>query len=350
MTDSGATYEHASQPGARPLVSVVVPVFNTAAYLRDCVDSVLNQTYRNVEVILIDDGSTDDSPDICDAYADADPRVRVSHQRNAGLSAARNTGMDQASGARIMFLDSDDWLDSRCIEVLSSLLDVCEAEVALCGTARAANPGDHHAPMKADPAGVCVSGDAFLRNSGAWDPVHPVSAWAKLIDRRLLSGFSFPLGRLHEDVFVTHEVLHRARRVALTREVLHHYRTRDGSITSGVMSMKSASDKARGHLEKAASLLVYGLGEVAGLEFRRGFGWHLRVRAAAGRGPSGFQTELSEQRALIEHVSSQLELDARTRLTLLSYSALPLTVARSYSYALRLSTRGAGAVHPIDRQ
>lgn len=329
-----------------PLVSVIVPVYNTAEYLPDCVESVLHQTYPTLEVLLVDDGSTDSSGSRCDAYALSDPRVRVVHQDNAGLSEARNTGLKHASGQWVMFLDSDDWIDPDCLAVLIDLVREEKAHVALCGTARVSEPVE--AEASAGPVETLVlSGDDFLRNPTPYLPVHPVSACAKLIRRELLEGVRFPPGRLHEDVFVTHVILHRARRVALTRRALHFYRQRPGSITAGTMSLRSASDKARAHLSRARDLEGYGLSDVAGLEFRRGLGWHLRVdRLIRRRADAQAMAELAEQRALILRGPGRPALTGRTRLTVSAYSVAPRMVAWLYAAALRLTTRGLGS-HPI---
>lgn len=330
-----------------PTVSVIIPVYNTEEYLADCVESVLHQTYATLEVLLVDDGSTDSSGSRCDAYALSDPRVRVFHQNNAGLSEARNTGLNHASGQWVLFLDSDDWIAPDCLAVLIELARDGEAQVALCGTARVS------APVEAEPSvgpveTLVLSGDDFLRNPTPYKPVHPVSAGGKLIRRELLDGVRFPPGRLHEDVFVTHVILHRAERVALTRREMHFYRQRPGSITAGTMSLRSASDKARAHLNRARDLEAFGLSDVAGLEFRRGLGWHLRVaRLIRHRSDAERMAELAEQRALLLRRQGRPALTGRARLTVWAYSVAPRTVAWLYVAALRLTTRGMGA-HPIE--
>ena len=107
----------------QPLLSVIIPVYKVEKYLRQCVDSVINQTYKNLEIILVDDGSPDNCGKICDEYAEKDKRVKVIHQLNKGLSGARNTGTEQASGEYIAFVDSDDWLDVHMYEDLFGVLN-----------------------------------------------------------------------------------------------------------------------------------------------------------------------------------------------------------------------------------
>lgn len=335
-------------PGAG-LVSVIIPVYNTAAFLSDCVDSVLTQTLGQLEVVLVDDGSTDSSGTMCDAYARAESRVLVVHQENGGLSAARNTGLLHASGDWVMFLDSDDWLHPRCLAALHGLLTMCGAQVGLCGTARA----NSYTPPQSIVTGnhACLSGDEFLRGPERFEPVHPVSACGKLIERSIMDGVAFPRGRLHEDVFVTHQILHRAERLSLTTDVLHFYRQRPGSITAGTMSLRSATDKARAHLERASDLVDFGLVDRAALEFRRGLSWHLRVTRLVARGSGGTMggmgTELAEQRALIGRTHTGLTLDAKTRLALVALSISPRMAAGLYTRALDRSSERRG-VHPIE--
>ena len=115
------------------LVSVIVPVYNVEAYLDECLESICSQTYRNLEIILADDGSTDKSGEICDIWQAKDPRIRVIHQQNAGVSCARNAGLEICTGDLISFVDSDDWLDLQMFEKLVSCLSENDADAAMCG-------------------------------------------------------------------------------------------------------------------------------------------------------------------------------------------------------------------------
>ena len=119
------TVEQKNQEMQDPLISVIIPVYNVAPYLREAVDSAINQTYRNLEIIMVDDGSTDGSGDICDEYASRDPRITVIHQKNCGSSSARNAGLDRATGEYIAFLDSDDAYD---LSFIRTMIDVAFRE------------------------------------------------------------------------------------------------------------------------------------------------------------------------------------------------------------------------------
>lgn len=118
------------------LVSIIVPIYNTAIYLEQCLDSIINQTYNNIEIILINDGSTDDSGKVCDAYAQKDSRIIVIHQENKGLAATRNIGIEVSTGDYIMFLDSDDWLDNDICEILVSALREHNVQISMCSYTR----------------------------------------------------------------------------------------------------------------------------------------------------------------------------------------------------------------------
>ena len=109
-------------------VSIVIPVYNVEAYLKECVDSAIKQTYKNLEIILVDDGATDSCPEICDVYAQSDKRIKVIHRENGGLSAARNTGMDASTGEYIYFLDSDDYIELKAIEKLVNTIETEKAD------------------------------------------------------------------------------------------------------------------------------------------------------------------------------------------------------------------------------
>jgi glycosyltransferase involved in cell wall biosynthesis len=115
-----------------PLISIIVPIYNIAEYASECIQSLINQTYKNIEIILVDDGSTDHSPAICDEFAEQDERIKVIHKRNGGLSDARNAGLDVATGEYIGFVDGDDWVDEDMYETLYHLIYEHQADISIC--------------------------------------------------------------------------------------------------------------------------------------------------------------------------------------------------------------------------
>lgn len=146
------------------LISVIVPVYNVERYLRRCVDSILHQTYRNLEVLLVDDGSTDASGAICDEYAAQEERVTAVHQKNGGLSAARNTGLERAQGTYLCFVDSDDFLDSRMLETLCRDLQEQDADVAVVGF-RMFEREEELAPAELAVPVQCMTGREAIRST-----------------------------------------------------------------------------------------------------------------------------------------------------------------------------------------
>lgn len=339
-----------SQAFDRPqsTVSIIIPVYNVAEYLDECIESVLSQSHTDLQIILVDDGSTDASGGLCDEWAERDARVQVVHQGNGGLSAARNSGISRASGDFVMFLDSDDWLSSDCIASLTRALKKGNAAAALCGSARAYSTGAPSSePAPEEP--IVVQAAELFRNPSRFEPVHPTSACGKLFRRALLESFAFPLGRLHEDVFVTHQLLHAAGRLALDRRQLHYYRQRPGSITSAKkMSLRSAADKARAHLERSQDMTGFGLCDVAALEFRRGLAWHLRAAEIARRKPNmatgGLRDELREQESLLRAANPTI-IDPKTKVLLFAYQFFPRGTLALLGRALSLSGQVS---HPIE--
>lgn len=220
------------------LVSVIVPVYNVEEYLGRCVDSILEQTYRNLEVILVDDGAKDTSGSICDAYAQRDPRVQVIHKENGGLSSARNAGIDIAQGAYLKFVDSDDWLEPDAVEVLLSQALAAGVELVVGGR------WDVSAKTGKKEKGLCprqqevVSGAELVSRIFRWDHCDS-SACDKLFHSRLFREVRFPLGVVCEDVPVMYRIALDAGRAALTDKPLYNYFHRSGSISYTGISEKS---------------------------------------------------------------------------------------------------------------
>ena len=213
----------------RPLISVIVPVYNVEKYLVQCVESIQRQTYQALEIILVDDGSTDASGVLCDEIAKSDRRVTVIHQENMGLSGARNTALDMASGSAVTFVDSDDWLDERMVEKLAAALDGSDADVAVCGAVYCREDGEilHKSGVKAQ---IDLCGEEVMRVFFAKPGVIETMAWGKLYRAELFSNLRFPLGRYHEDVFIMYRLLDASRRVRVIPEALYWYRQTPQSI------------------------------------------------------------------------------------------------------------------------
>ena len=201
------------------MVSVIVPVYKVAPYLRQCIESIQSQTYRNLEILLIDDGSPDECGKICEEYKEQDKRIRVFHTENKGLSSARNVGIQSATGNYIGFVDSDDWIEPDMYEVL--LRELKEADISVCGY-------DSGAQRVQLMEAVYIGADALR---ALVDDKFNNNVWNKLYRRKLFEGVLFPEDRNYEDVAVMHRIVDRAKAIAVESSVLYHYRIRPESIT-----------------------------------------------------------------------------------------------------------------------
>ena len=220
------------------LVSVIVPVYNVEAYLCRCVDSILDQTYGNLEVILVDDGAKDSSGAICDIYAERDPRVRVVHKENGGLSSARNAGIDIAQGAFLEFVDSDDWIEPDAVEYMLSLAAEQNVELVVAGRWDVSDKTGSKKKGLCPPRREIISGEELVRRIFRWENCDS-SACDKLFARRLFREVRFPHGMVCEDVPVMYKIVLDAGRVALLDKPVYNYYHRSGSITYTTVSEKN---------------------------------------------------------------------------------------------------------------
>ncbi len=212
-----------------PLISVIIPVYNVERYLEKCLKSVIDQIYGNLEIILVDDGSEDGSGKICDDYALKDSRIKVIHQSNRGLSSARNTGIAAAVGEYLCFVDSDDYVDTRFVQLMFEAIRDSGSQIAVSGFVcenergdelySEVPPGGHLATPK--DRQVALLGELSL-----------VVAWNKIYSRRLFDELTFKVGKQHEDEFIMHHILQRTNDVVCVGEVLYHYIKREGSLTN----------------------------------------------------------------------------------------------------------------------
>lgn len=220
----------------KPLISVIVPVYKVESYLDTCISSIAGQTYQNLEIILVDDGSPDKCPKMCDAWAERDSRIKVIHKENGGLSDARNAGMAVATGELIGFIDSDDWISPDMYELLNQHIVNEQSDIAACGVEMCWDDGTPSRPLT--KAGNCVLDNqeamrAIIQESWLKQPV-----WYKLYKTELVRDISFPVGKYHEDVFWTYQAIARAKRVSIFDAPCYHYRQRSGSIMGDNYSLK----------------------------------------------------------------------------------------------------------------
>lgn len=221
------------------LISVIVPVYKVEPYLQKCVDSILNQTHRNLEIILVDDGSPDNCGKICDDYAVKDSRVKVIHKPNGGLSDARNAGMDIMTGQYVGFVDSDDWIEPFMYERLLELIHQFDADIAFGGVSDDLELDGRISTTKVSSYGETPFSESPIEAMrryfhGSW------SAWDKLYKADIFSGLRYPVGEINEDEAIVLQVLSRVGTVCYTNEVFYHYmrRLNGQSITTTSFSAK----------------------------------------------------------------------------------------------------------------
>lgn len=221
-----------------PLISVIVPVYKVEQYLHRCVDSILAQTYTNLEIILIDDGSPDRSGAICDEYAAKDSRIRVIHQKNAGLGAARNAGLDVCTGAYVCFVDSDDYIEHDMIRLL--VVSIGDADLCGCGTIRETQDGVTLSETKVE-AGCTLSGMTVLRQHYTGQNgklgITEVAVWGKLYRRSLFKEIRFQPGLLFEDIHLMPFLMSQCAKTIFIPYIGYHYLVTPGSITNSSDSM-----------------------------------------------------------------------------------------------------------------
>lgn len=225
----------------RGLITVIIPVYKVEKYLNQCIQSVVGQTYTNLEIILVDDGSPDSCPSICDEWALKDERIKVIHKKNGGLSDARNAGLEIAQGEYIAFVDSDDWIMSDMYERLLRAIQEEQADISACNIKSCYE--DHEITWGCGKYTVGNSEQilTMLYN----DTKYPVSALNKLYRRECWKNLQFPVGKICEDAFTTYKLVHNADKIVQITDALYCYRIRPQSImTSGFSTKKMDEEEA----------------------------------------------------------------------------------------------------------
>ena len=218
------------------LVSIIVPIYKVEPYLRRCLDSIVNQTYTNLEIILVDDGSPDGCPQICDEYAANDNRIIVIHKENGGLSDARNTGLDVCKGEYISFVDSDDWTTPTYIEHLLKAIKDNNAEIAVCNYTTTKQNCTINTLNTSIPEYEILTPTLAVKKLWSKDYVTFVTAWGKLYKKSLFTGIYFPKGKIHEDKYTTYKLLYQSNKTVFLKELHYFYFQRNDSITAKTSS------------------------------------------------------------------------------------------------------------------
>ena len=227
------------------LISVIVPVYNVEAYVAKCIESIQNQSYQHLEIILVDDGSTDDSGDICDQYAAYDDRIKVIHQENGGISAARNTGIEAANGDYITFVDSDDYIAPNMYEDMLHILKDNDLDILEYTAFR-------------DKDGTIIEGcndgslEIFNRHEALKMAMHDcfIAVWSQMYKRSAIGDVRFPVGRKFEDTAVSYLFIANTNRVGHINRCYYYYRLNPNSITQTSFDPKSRWDFVIGYEER----------------------------------------------------------------------------------------------------
>ena len=212
-----------------PLVSVIIPVYNVKDYLERCVQSVIDQSISDLEIILVDDGSTDGSGNLCELLKTKDSRIQVVHQENQGLGPARNSGLNIATGKYVAFVDSDDWIEYNTYEILINSIETNHCQIASCGR-KIVNDEACLSLVYCNDVEKILYGEDIIQHYLLQQNMN-MSACDKLFDIMLFEDIRFPKGYVSEDVVPIYEVLKRVDKIALTGKPLYNYYCRPGSLS-----------------------------------------------------------------------------------------------------------------------
>lgn len=223
------------------LISVIVPIYNVEKYLRKCIESIINQSYKNLEIILVDDGSTDSCGSICDEYAKIDKRIKVIHKENGGLSDARNRGIEASGGAYLMFIDGDDYINEKMAEILYKRIKEDNTDLAMCNFLFVDECGaevrerNRVLPIKNE---ILTSPKLMKKLLGNKRGYYAI-ACNKLYKKNLFEDIRFPSGKINEDEFVVHRIFVKCQRISCVSIPLYYYVQRSGSIMNAAVSAKN---------------------------------------------------------------------------------------------------------------
>lgn len=231
-----------------PQISIIVPVYNVSAYLPECINSIIKQKFTNVEIILVDDGSTDSSGEICDDFKKKDSRINVIHKKNGGLSSARNAGIQSARGKYIGFVDGDDWISSDMYGELYRIAESTQAQMVCCRCLEVTGDSSNKECCGSSSVTVLESGNVLKK---LFRRKIKESVYDKLFLRELFKEIRFPEGEINEDTPVLVKLIMKSRQTALLDRYLYYYRIREGSITkSGYSERFRIVDKHIMEIEK----------------------------------------------------------------------------------------------------
>jgi glycosyltransferase involved in cell wall biosynthesis len=218
------------------LISIIVPIYNVEQYLKRCVNSLINQTYKNIEIILVDDGSLDNCPKLCDEYAKKDSRIKVVHKQNGGLSDARNVGLRIATGDYIGFIDSDDWASTYMFEELISILKNQKSDIVECKVSWTSKEAENN--NKSDVKEVNKFNSEEALKHLILDNILHQTVWNKLYSRAVIGDIEFEVGKTNEDEYWTYQIFAKANSISYVKQEMYYYFQRNNSIMGNNYSIK----------------------------------------------------------------------------------------------------------------
>jgi glycosyltransferase involved in cell wall biosynthesis len=218
-------------------ISIVVPIYNVELYLNKCIESLINQSYKNIEIVLVDDGSPDKCPEICDTWKKKDERIKVIHKKNGGLSDARNFGISNSTGKYICFVDSDDYVNKDYIKKLYTAIIQNNVNISQCGI-NYVNDSNQLLEQKGYDIDCLLNGENVIMDYYGSHYIENVVVWNKMYKKSLFKSIIFPVGKIHEDEFTTYKLIYNEEKIAITKDCLYNYRQTNNSIMRSTFNMK----------------------------------------------------------------------------------------------------------------
>lgn len=220
------------------LISIIIPTYNVEKYLDRCVNSVINQTYSNIEIVLVDDGSTDNSGVICDKYMKCDQRVKVIHKKNEGVAEARNVGLDNSNGEYVTFVDSDDYVPSDYVEYLYEILSLNKATISCCNFEYIYENSNQTIKSKNNKEIIVTYSNKEALEDLLYQRNIDTSPWGKLYRKEVFKNIRFPIGKIYEDFGTIYKVVSSAEKVVYSNQKKYYYLIRKDSTTGRSFSSK----------------------------------------------------------------------------------------------------------------
>lgn len=314
------------------LISVIVPIYRVEKYLSKCVESIQQQTYKNIEIILVDDGSPDHCPQMCDRFAKEDPRIKAIHKSNGGLSDARNAGIEAANGEYLVFVDSDDYISDVMIERLYRRIIQDQSDMAICNIDFVDENGKSLGIDTIQVENTTVEEPQFWREMYGTNEVYGTSykfcvvAWNKLYARKLFQDVRYDVGKLHEDEFILHKLVSKCGKISFLSERLYCYRQREQSIMNSRYTIKRM-DAAEARIQRSTYFWQRGWQNLAEMALTRSIWAIMKAYAMPEHRETAWKNRINELhkdfRAAYLQIASGKEASLRFRVNYFPFYISP---------------------------